>query len=137
MAYEENFNEYIIKWIFTVLFDNNDRNFTTDKLNVLFEESLKKGDKIYTEFSHFGLYLFKEKGIGSIIKNLLDQEFIIQKNGEDLKITAKGKYMYTNLYSKPLLDDVRDPFDFFFEQNYEFDSLKYRKQELLENYPST
>ncbi|MFX0077517.1 MAG: cation transporter, partial [Candidatus Hermodarchaeota archaeon] len=115
MAYEENFNEYIIKWILTVLFDNHERTLTTEQLNVLFKESLKKGDEIYTEFSHFGLYLFKEKGIGSIIKNLLGDGFLIQKNGEYLKITAKGKYMHTNLYSKPLLDDIKDPFDFFFE----------------------
>ena len=89
---------------------------------------------IYTDFSHFGIYLFKEKGIGSVINNLIDQGFLIQINNEYLEITAKGKYMYNNLYSKPLLDDVRDPFDFFFEQNYEFDSLKYRKQDLLQKY---
>ena len=134
MAYEENFNEYVTKWILTVLFDNKHGEFTNEILNALFQESLTKGDEIYTEFSHFGLYLFKEKGIGLVINNLIKQGILLQKNGEFVEITAKGKYMYDTLYSKPLLDDVKDPFDFFFEQNNEFDSLKYRKQELLEKY---
>ncbi|MFX1309070.1 MAG: cation transporter [Promethearchaeota archaeon] len=137
MAYEENFNEYIIKWIFAVLFDNKQRDFTKEQLNMLFKDSLEKGDEIYTDFSHFGIYLFIEKGIGFVINNLIDQGFLIQINNEYLEITAKGKYMYNNLYSKPLLDDVRDPFDFFFEQNYEFDSLKYRKQDLLGKYSNS
>ncbi len=134
MAYEENFKEYIVKWILTVLYHNEQKTFTNEQLNQLFQDSLSKGDLIYTDLSHFGLYRFKEKGISSIIQNLIDLGISIQFNGDNIKITEKGIYMYENLYSKPLLDDIRDPFDFFFEQKYDFDSLNHRKQELLENY---
>lgn len=134
MAYEENFKEYIVKWILTVLYHNDQKTFTNEQLDQLFQDSLSKGDLIYTDLSHFGLYLFNEEGIGSIIHNLIDLDVLIQFNGDNIKITEKGNYMYENLYSKPLLDDIQDPFDFFFEQNYDFDSLKYRRQELLENY---
>jgi len=134
MIYEENFKEYIVKWIFTILFDNLEKNFTNEDLNKLFQESLKKGDEIYTDFSNFGLYLFKVKGIHSIINELIDNELLTKSNEGAIKITQKSKFMFDNLYSKPLLDDVKDPFDFFFEQKYDFDSLKYRKQDLLEKY---
>ncbi len=134
MAYEENFKEYIVKWILTVLYHNDQKTVTNEQLDQLFQDSLSKGDLIYTDLSHFGLYLFKEEGIGSIIHSLIDLDVLIQFNGDNIKITEKGNYMYENLYSKPLLDDIQDPFDFFFEQNYDFDSLRHRKQELLENY---
>jgi len=135
MAYEENFKEYLVKWILTVLTDNTQKDFNSEQLDQLFQESLRKGDLIYTDLSHFGLYLFKEEGIISIINNLIDLGLLSQSNGENVKITEKGEYLYENLYSKPLLDDIKDPFDFFFEQKYDFDSLKNRKQVLLEKYP--
>ncbi len=134
MTYEENFKEYIVKWILTVLYHNNQKTFTNKQLIQLFQDCLRKGDLIYTELSHFGLYSFKEEGIGSIIYNLIDIGILIQINDDNINITEKGNYMYENLYSKPLLDDIKDPFDFFFEQKYDFDSIKNRKQELLENY---
>lgn len=43
-------------------------------------------------------------------------------------------YFYEHLYSKELLKDLRDPFDFFFEQQISFDSIKLRKLEILENF---
>jgi len=135
MAYEENFKEYLVKWILTVLTDNTQKDFNSEQLDQLFQESLRKGDLIYTDLSHFGLYLFKEEGIISIINNLIDLGLLSQSNGENVKITEKGEYLYENLYSKPLLDDIKDHFDFFFEQKYDFDSLKNRKQVLLEKYP--
>ncbi|MFW9939343.1 MAG: cation transporter, partial [Candidatus Thorarchaeota archaeon] len=134
MTYEENFKEYIIKWILLVLDDNPSKNFTPELLDKYFKESLEKGSKIYTDFSHFGLYLFKEKGLSSIIKNLIDEDILNQQDMNFLRMTEKGKYMFDNLYSKTLLDDIKDPFDFFFEQNYNFESLKYRKQVLFEDY---
>ncbi|MFX1304884.1 MAG: cation transporter [Promethearchaeota archaeon] len=134
MTYEENFKEYIVKWILTVLYHNNQKTFTNKQLIQLFQDCLRKGDLIYTELSHFGLYSFKEEGIGSIIYNLIDIGILIQIDDDNINITEKGNYMYENLYSKPLLDDIKDPFDFFFEQKYDFDSIKNRKQELLENY---
>ena len=60
-----------------------------------------------------------------------------EENRNTVNLTEKGKYMYENFYSKPLLDNIKDPFDFFFEQNYDFDSLKYRKQEILEKYKTS
>ncbi len=51
-----------------------------------------------------------------------------------VKMTEKGRYMYEKFYSKPLMEDIKDPFDFFFEQNYDFDSLRHRKQGILEKY---
>jgi len=136
MTYEENFKEYLIKWIFTILFDNPKKNVTNEHLNKSFQESLIKGDEIYTNFSNFGLYLFKVKGIQSIINELIDNDLLTQSNDGTIKITEKGNFMFENLYSKPLLDDVKDPFDFFFEQKYDFESIKYRKQDLLEKYSS-
>jgi len=132
MTYEENFKEYIIKWIFSFLNDHYGENFTPEQLNELFKTSLHKGDVIYTEFSHFGLYLFNEKGIGSIIDNLLKQNWLAQVNGNFLQITQKGQYLYDNLYSHTLLDDIKDPFDFFFEQNYGFEGIRYKKRDLME-----
>ncbi|MFX1329046.1 MAG: cation transporter [Promethearchaeota archaeon] len=134
MTYEENFKEYIVKWIVSVLYQNNQKAFNKEQLNQFFQDSISKGELIYTDLSHFGLYPFKEEGISSIIHNLIDLGILIQLNGDYIKITEKGKYMYENLYSKPLLEDIRDPFDFFFEQKYDFDSLNNRKQELLDKY---
>ncbi|MFX1349180.1 MAG: cation transporter [Promethearchaeota archaeon] len=134
MTYEENFKEYIVKWILTVFYNIEQKSFTSEQLDQLFQDSLSKGDTIYTDLSHFGLHTFKEEGLASIINNLIDLGLLIQINSNNIKITEKGNYMYENLYSKPLLDDIKDPFDFFFEQKYDFDSLINRKQELLENY---
>ena len=133
MPYEENFKEYIIKWIFSFLNDNYSEEFTPEQLNEYYQTSLSKGDEIYTEFSHFGLYLFKEKGIDPIIEQLLEQNWISHINGNLLQITQKGQYMYDNLYSQALLDDIKDPFDFFFVQQSSFDDIKSRKREVLEN----
>ncbi len=36
--------------------------------------------------------------------------------------------MYDLFYSKPLLEDVKDPFSLFFEKNYKFGSLMNRKR---------
>ena len=36
--------------------------------------------------------------------------------------------MYALFYSKPLLEDVKDPFSLFFEKNYKFGSLMNRKR---------
>ncbi len=134
MNYEENFKEYIVKWILTIFYNNNQKTFTSGQLDQLFQDSLSKGNLIYTDLSHFGLYLFKEEGLGFIIHNLIDLGVLIQNDGDNVQITEKGEYMYENLYSKPLLDDIKDPFDFFFEQKYDFDSLMNKKQELLEKY---
>jgi hypothetical protein len=54
-----------------------------------------------------------------------------------IELTEKGKYLYESLYSKPLIEDNKDPFDFFFEQDYDFDSLRQRKLKLLEKYQGT
>ncbi len=134
MAYEENFKEYIVKWILTVFYHNDQKMFISEQLNQLFQDSISKGDLIYTDLSHFGLHTFKEEGLATIINNLIDLGILVQINSNNIKITEKGNYMYENLYSKPLLDDIKDPFDFFFEQKYDFDSLMNRKQELLEKF---
>ncbi|MFW9901242.1 MAG: cation transporter [Candidatus Thorarchaeota archaeon] len=134
MAYEENFKEYIVKWILTVFYHNDKKMFTSQQLDKLFQDSISKGDLIYTDLSNFGLYIFKEEGLASVINNLIDLGLLIQINSNNIKITEKGIYMYENLYSKPLLEDIKDPFDFFFEQKYDFDSIMNRKQELLDKY---
>jgi hypothetical protein len=56
------------------------------------------------------------------------------ENNNTVKLTEKGKYMYEMFYSEPLMENIKDPFDFFFEQNYDFDSLRHRKQEILQKY---
>lgn len=133
MKYEENFEEYIIKWILILFQDKSVENLNKEKLGISFQNSLIKGENIYSEFSHFGLFLFKEKGISNIINSLIDNN-LLQENHGILNVTKKGKYLYDVFYSKPLLDDIKDPFDFFFEQNYEFNTLKKRKKEILEDY---
>ncbi len=134
MKYEENFREFIIKWILAVYFDNYDLEITVKQLDENFQKSLMKGEEVYTEFASFGLYLFKEKGIVSVIKELIEENLISQSNDKILKITEKGKYLYKHFYSKELLEDLKDPFDFFFEQQITFDDIKTRKRELLDNY---
>ena len=42
--------------------------------------------------------------------------------------------MYENFYSKPILEDIKDPFDLFFEETSDFDSLRRLKNEKLEVY---
>ena len=133
MKYEENFEEYIIKWILILFQDKSVENLNKEKLSISFQNSLIKGENIYSEFSHFGLFLFKEKGISNIINSLIDNN-LLQENHGILNVTKKGKYLYDVFYSKALLDDIKDPFDFFFEQNYEFNTLKKRKKEILEDY---
>ncbi|MFW9990290.1 MAG: cation transporter [Candidatus Odinarchaeota archaeon] len=134
MKYENNFREFIIKWILAVYFDNNDLEFTPKQLEKYFQNSLLKGEEVYTEFASFGLYLFKEKGIETIIKKLIKENLLSQSNEKILQITEKGKFLYKHFYSKELLEDLKDPFDFFFEQQISFDDIKTRKRELLENY---
>lgn len=48
-----------------------------------------------------------------------------------LKITGKGRKMYGFFYSKPLLEDAKDPFGFFFEKNCKFGNLMNRKRVAL------
>lgn len=133
MHYEKNFKEYIIKWILSVFIDNQSEGFTLNELNDLFQNSLMKSDEVYTSFSYFGLYMFKEHGISSVISELIDTNILSEKDGI-IKLTQKGLYMYENFYLKPLIEDIKDPFDLFFEQNYDFDSLRHRKSEILERY---
>ncbi|MFX1494323.1 MAG: cation transporter [Promethearchaeota archaeon] len=134
MSYEENFKEYIIKWILSVFIDNKEKEFTLNELNEKFQLSLRKSEEIYTSFSYIGLYMFKENGINSVIKNLINDGLLIEKKHNIIKMTVKGKYMYEKFYSEPLVEDIKDPFDFFFEQNYDFDSLRNRKQIVLQKY---
>ena len=51
-----------------------------------------------------------------------------------IDITNKGLFMYENFYSKPILEDIKDPFDLFFEETSDFDSLRRLKNEKLEVY---
>ena len=134
MSYEQNFEEYINKWILSVLVGNTAKPVLLNELNEKFQLSLKKSEDIYTNFSYFGLYLFKEKGITSVIKNLINQGLLRMENNNTVKLTEKGKYMYEMFYSEPLMENIKDPFDFFFEQNYDFDSLRHRKLEVLQKY---
>jgi len=133
MRYEQSFEEYIIKWVISILYKNEDGEFSPDQLNQHFQDSLTKGEKIYSEFTHFGLYLFQEKGIVFVVNKLLDQKVLILSKEKILALTEKGKYLYQNFYSKQLLEDIVDPFDFFFEYEYDIDSLFRRKRELLQN----
>ena len=133
MKYEKNFREYIIKWILSVYNDNENLESTPEQLSEYFQESLKKGEEIYTEFAYFGLFLFKEKGINSVIQDLINENFLSLSNSGSLRLTQKGEYFYEHLYSKELLEDLKDPFDFFFEQQISFDSLTYRKLQIFEN----
>ena len=91
---------------------------------------------MYTDFAFFGLYLFKEKGIILVINELLNQEYLTLSKKGILYLTEKGKFFYKHLYSKEILNDLKDPFDFFFEQQLGFDSIKLRKLEILEKYQS-
>ncbi|MFX0068820.1 MAG: cation diffusion facilitator family transporter [Candidatus Hodarchaeota archaeon] len=131
MPYERFFEEYVMKWVFSIYMDNPDVKFTTELLNKRFEESMNKSEEVYSEFSHFGLYLFEEKGIDSAVKKLIDDKFFRKSPEETLLITDKGKEMYELFYSETLLEDVKDPFDFFFEHSHDFDSMKHRKKMVL------
>ena len=133
MNYEKNFKEYITKWILTVYNDNSNAEFTPKQLSEYFQKSLKQGEEVYTEFAYFGLYLFKEKGITSVINDLLNENLLSLSGGGFLRLTPKGVYFYEHLYSKELVKDLKDPFDFFFEQQISFDSLTSRKIEIIEN----
>ncbi|MFX1438439.1 MAG: cation transporter [Promethearchaeota archaeon] len=134
MKYEKNFKEYITKWILSIYNDNNNLELTSEQLSESFQNSLKQGEEVYTEFSSFGLYLFKEKGITSVINELVGEKFLSLSSNHILTITKKGKYFYEHLYSKELLKDLKDPFDFFFEQQLSFDSIKLRKLEISETF---
>lgn len=137
MIYEKHFKEYIMKWIFAVFMDNSKVKFTSELLNKYFQESKKKGEEIYSEFSHFGLYMFEHKGIDSAIKKLIEDGFLEQTSEKVLNITKKGRKMYEFFYSHTLLEDIKDPFDFFFEQKYEFGSMTNRKKVILKKIEKT
>jgi len=134
MKYEQSFEEYINKWIISVLFKGEDGNFSPDRLNQHFLDSLKRGEEIYSEFAHFGFYIFQEKGIIFVIGKLIDQKIIALSKEQILTLTDKGNFIYEKFYSKQLLEDITDPFDFFFEYDYDIQSLFKRKKELLKNY---
>ncbi|MFX1534189.1 MAG: cation diffusion facilitator family transporter [Promethearchaeota archaeon] len=134
MTYEQSFEEYIIKWILSVLYKGEDGEFTPERLNQHFQDSLNKGEEIYSEFAHFGLYIFQEKGIVFVIDKLLDQKILNLSKDKTLAITEEGKYLYEEFYSKLLLEDIVDPFDFFFEYDYEIRSLFRRKRDLIEKF---
>jgi len=134
MRYEQTFEEYIIKWVISVLYKGEDGEFSPDLLNQHFQDSLIKGEEIYTEFAHFGLYLFREKGIVFVINKLLDQKILNLSKEKTLAITEKGKYLYEEFYSRQLLEDIVDPFDFFFEYEYDIRNLFRRKRELLKKF---
>ncbi|MFX1284669.1 MAG: cation transporter [Promethearchaeota archaeon] len=130
MRYEQTFEEYISKWIISILYKGEDGEFSPERLNQHFQNSLKKGEEIYSDFAHFGLYIFQEKGIGFIINKLLDQKLINLSQEKKLAITEKGKYLYKEFYSKQLIEDIVDPFDFFFEYEYDISNLFKRKKEV-------
>ncbi len=133
MKYEINFREYITKWILSVYNDNSNLEFTPKQLSEYFQKSLKQGEEVYTEFSYFGLYLFKEKGVVPVVNDLINENFLSLSKEGFVNLTKKGSYFYEHLYSKELLKDLKDPFDFFFEQQISFDSIKLRKLEIIEN----
>ena len=83
----------------------------------------------------FLILVYKDHGIETVIKELIKED-ILKEDEKDriISLTDKGGYLYENLYSKPILEDIKDPFDFFFEENYDFDSLRRIKQEILEKY---
>lgn len=134
MKYEKNFREYITKWILSVCNEEINLTYKPLQLSEYFQKSLKKGEEVYTEFAYFGLYLFKEKGIVSVINELINENYLTLSKEGFLYLSKKGAYFYNHLYSKELLKDLRDPFDFFFEQQISFDSIKSRKLELLEDF---
>ncbi len=131
MRYEQTFEEYITKWILSVLYKGEDGEFSPERLNQHFLNSLKKGEVIYSDFAHFGLYIFQDKGIVFVINKLLDQKIISSSKEKTLAISEKGRYLYKEFYSRQLLEDVVDPFDFFFEYEYDIRNLFRRKRELL------
>jgi hypothetical protein len=49
-------------------------------------------------------------------------------------MTEKGSILYEHFYSKELLEELKDPFDFFFEQQMSFDDIKSRKRDILDSY---
>ncbi|MFX0177160.1 MAG: hypothetical protein ACFE85_13150 [Candidatus Hodarchaeota archaeon] len=95
---------------------------------------MNKGEEVYTEFAYFGFYLFKEKGVVPVINDLLREKFLSLSEKGFLKLTKKGEFFYKHLYSEEIVKDLKDPFDFFFEQQISFDSIKTRKLEILEKF---
>ena len=134
MSYEENFKEYVIKWILLVYNDKMAEKVNSAFLNDQFKDSLNKGEEIYTSFAHFGLYFYKDSGIDSVINNLIKQSILMENKVGIIELTEKGAYLYEEFYSKPILEDIKDPFDFFFEESYDFDSLRQKKLKILEKY---
>ena len=134
MSYEENFKEYVIKWILLVCSDNATEKINGSFLEAHFEDSLKKSEEIYTSFAYFGLYHYKAHGIESVVKNLINQNILFKGKDGFIELTEKGTYLHDEFYSKPILEDIKDPFDFFFEESYDFDSLRQKKLKLLEIY---
>ena len=134
MKYEDTFKEYVIKWILTVYNDNLDKKFSSEELNKTFQESLKKGEGIYSKFSHFGLYSYNENGVMGIINYLIKEEFLTILEDSSISITEKGKYFYKYFYSGQLLEDVKDPFDFFFEHHHDTLNLLNQKKEIMQKF---
>ncbi len=131
MRYEQSFEEYITKWILSVLYKGEDGDFTPERLNQHFQDSLNKGEEVYSEFAHFGLYIFQDKGIFFVIDKLLDQKVLHLSKEKQIAITEGGKYLYEEFYSKQLMEDIVDPFDFFFEYDYDIQRLFRRKRDLI------
>ena len=134
MKYEQTFREYVAKWILTVLYTEKEEKFSLEQLNEYFQNCLRKGEEIYSEFAHFGLYLFEDKGINFVLDELIHENLIDLTNEKVLEITEKGIYAYEEFYSGQLLEDVLDPFDFFFEHDYDLEKIFRRKREVLKNF---
>ena len=134
MKYEQTFKEYIIKWILALYNDNLERKYSSEEINRIFQKSLQKGEQIYSEFSHFGLHIYKEEGITQIVNYLLKQEFLTISKEKLIDITEKGKYLYEFFYSGQLIEDVKDPFDFFFEHRHDTINILNRKKELIQKF---
>jgi len=134
MKYEKSFKEYIIKWILMVYNDNIDKRFSSEDLNKIFQNSVQKGEDIYGKFSHFGLYSYKENGLMQVIKYLLKKEFLTILEDRSISITEKGEFIYKYFYSGQLLEDIKDPFDFFFEHRHDTLNLLNKKKEIIQKF---
>jgi len=128
------FKEYMIKWVLMVYNDNLDKRLSSEDLNKIFQNSLQKGEDIYGKFSHFGLYSYKENGLMQVIKYLLKKEFLTILEDRSIRITEKGEFIYKYFYSGQLLEDIKDPFDFFFEHRHDTLNLLNKKKEIMQKF---